>query len=442
MLAGGERVLVAVSGGADSVALLHVLVALAPSLGVTLHVAHVDHRLRPDSARDAEFVAALAHRLRIPVEILPVDVSRVGSPEAAARVARYAALEACAGRLGLDRIAIAHTADDQAETVLMRVMEGAGPRGLAGIPPVRGRIIRPLIETRRADIVSELTRGGLSWVEDPSNLDRRFLRNRIRHDLLPALGRENPDIVAALGRTALLARETIEAVERMATLELERSAVPEGAAIVLPVQRLRALPPSVAAEALRQVAARLGSRAPLRAWAYRGLARVVVDPPPRRGFRLGGVTVEVSAGYVRLGRTPAPLIVSRAVAVPGTTAIPEIGLGLVAVVVDATDYLVPRDRRTAAFDADLLPSPVRLRARARGDRFTPFGGGGERQLKHFFISAKVPRWRRSAVPLIEAGGEILWVAGHRRGAAAPISSATRRIVELSLVPLAEVGAGR
>src|SRR5438093_1036024 len=273
MLAGGERVLVAVSGGADSVALLHVLMRLAPSLRLTLHVAHVDHGLRPESADEASFVARLAHHFGLRVEILPVTVPPEASLEAAARRARYAALEKCADRVGADRIAVAHTANDQAETVVMRLLEGAGPRGLAGIPPVRGRIIRPLIDARREEIVTELERADLPWVEDPSNRDPRFLRNRIRHDVLPVL---------------------------------------------------------------------------------------------RRGT---SVTVEVSVGRVRLAVEAGRSIVARPVALPGTTAMPEIGAALTTAVVDADGYVVPRGRERVAFDADLLPAPVRMRPRRRGDRF-------------------------------------------------------------------------
>src|SRR5438093_435344 len=441
MLAGGERVLVAVSGGADSVALLHVLMRLAPSLRLTLHVAHVDHGLRPESADEASFVARLAHHFGLRVEILPVTVAPEASLEAAARRARYAALEACADRVGADRIAVAHTANDQAETVVMRVLEGAGPRGLAGIPPVRGRIIRPLIDPRREEVVAELEHAGLDWVDDSSNRDRRFLRNRIRHDILPVLGRETADIVAALVRTAGLARELVESIERMAELTLDRCATFERQSVIVPLPALRSLPPSAAAEALRQAAARLGSRAPLRAWAYRGLARVLADPPPRRRFRLGGVTVEVSAGRVRLGRDRGRSIAARPVAVPGVTTVPEIGAAITTAVVDAAGYVVPRERQRVAFDADLLRAPLGLRARRRGDRFSAFGGA-ERRLKEFFISEKVPRWDRDAVPLIEAGDEIVWVAGYRRGAAAPITASTRRIVELTLVPLAQVATDR
>src|SRR2546428_5981951 len=158
MLAGGETVLVAVSGGADSVALLHFLAGLAPEWRLRLHVLPVDPQLRPDPPRDADFVQALGARFGVSVDIATVAVDSRGSLEAAARAARYAALETSAARLGAHRIALGHTADDQAETVLMRLLEGAGVRGLAGIPPVRGRIIRPLIELHPAALEAELRR--------------------------------------------------------------------------------------------------------------------------------------------------------------------------------------------------------------------------------------------------------------------------------------------
>src|SRR5262250_3360433 len=247
MLAGGETVLVGVSGGADSVALLHLLSNLAEDWRLRLHVLHVDHQLRMESADDADFVRALGARLGVPVDVATVTVERRSSLEAAARAARYAALEACAARVGAARIAVGHTADDQAETVLMRLVQGAGVRGLAGIPPVRGAIIRPLIEVRRSALESELASAGLSWVDDASNRNPKFLRNRIRHELLPLLADSyNPEVKAALARVASLARETVGALDRAAEVELDRLAVWADGAATVRLDALRALPRPVA----------------------------------------------------------------------------------------------------------------------------------------------------------------------------------------------------
>ena len=277
MLAGGETVLVAVSGGGDSVALLSVLHALAPTWRLTLRVLHVDHGLRADSGRDADFVRALGARLGVTVDVERVRVGS-GSVEAAARAARYAALEAAADRLGADRIAVGHTADDQAETVLMRLLDGTGVRGLAAIPPVRGRVIRPLLEVRGQMLRDTLTAAGQEWLEDPTNRDPKFLRNRVRHELLPLLAASyRADIVVSLAGVARLARESVDALDRTAALELERVATGDTDALTLPRAALATLPVSVAAEVLRQAAARFGSRAPLRAWAHRGLRKVWSD---------------------------------------------------------------------------------------------------------------------------------------------------------------------
>jgi tRNA(Ile)-lysidine synthase len=432
MLAGGERVLVAVSGGADSVALLYLLRELAAPWRLALHAVHVDHGLRPDSGADAAFVEALGRRLGVPVEVVAVTVDRRGSLEAAARTARYAALRATAARLDAARIAVAHTADDQAETVLMRLLAGAGVRGLAGIPPVRGRIIRPLLDLRREELCGALAAAGLDWRDDPSNRDLRFLRNRIRHEALPLLGaRADVDVVAALGRVARLARETTAALDRVAGDALDRLAVAAPGSLVLPLTDLRALPRPVAAEVLREAAARLGSRAPLRAWGHRGLARILAVPPPRRPFRLGGVAVEVSIGRVRLAREAPVALPPRPLTVPGTVVLPEIGRLLEARLVSASGYPVPRDASRVAFDADRLSGPLVVRARRAGDRLVPFGGG-ERRLKAVLIDARVPRWERARIPVVAAAGEIVWLAGLRRGAAAPVTDRTRTVLELAL----------
>jgi tRNA(Ile)-lysidine synthase len=437
MLAGGETVLVAVSGGADSVALLHLLLELAPAWRLRLHVLHVDHQLRAESTADAGFVTALCERLDVPAEVAMVAVDRQGSLEASARAARYAALEACAERVGADRIAVGHTADDQAETVLMRLVQGAGVRGMAGIPPVRGRIIRPLLEVRRSALERELRRAGLAWVDDATNRDPKFLRNRIRHELLPLLADSyNPDVAASLARLASVARETVTALDRTAAAELDRLAAWSDSAVTVRLDVLRALPRPIAAEALRQAAARLGSRAPLRAWAHRGLTRVLAVPASCRPFRLGGVTVEVSGPLARLATAPLTALVERPVVVPGRTELVEIGQALEARLVGADTYAIPREPSRVAFDADELPTPLVVRARRRGERFVAFGGS-ERRLKSLLIEAKVPRWDRARVPVVEAGGTIVWVGHLRRGAAGRVTARTRRVLELALVPLAQ-----
>jgi tRNA(Ile)-lysidine synthase len=435
MLAGGETVLVGVSGGADSVALLVALRALAPAWRLRLHALHVDHGLRPDSAADAELVRALGRRLDVPVEVVAVRVGG-GSVEAAARAARYAALQAAADRVGASRIALGHTADDQAETVLMRLLEGAGLRGLAGIPAVRGRIIRPLLELRHGDAVAALQVAGVRWLEDPSHDDPKFFRNRVRHELLPLLRTAwTPQIDARLAGLARAARAGVNALDAAAARELQRLAVREPDATTLPRSALAALPVDVAAEVLRRAAADVGSRAPLRAWGHRGLRRVLAPAAPRRPFRLGGVVVEVSGDRIRVGAGPPAPLAPRTLEVPGRVELPEIARGIEATIIPAAGHVVAREPDRVSFDAEQLPGRLLVRARRRGDRFEAFGGG-DRRLKSCLIDAKVPRWERGRLPIVEADGRIVWIAGVRRAAAAPVTPATRRVLVLRLIVLA------
>ncbi|HSE92139.1 MAG TPA: tRNA lysidine(34) synthetase TilS [Methylomirabilota bacterium] len=438
MLASGDTVLVALSGGADSTALLLLLSRLAPELGLILHALHVDHGLRPDSVRDAQAALALGERLGVPVEVVAVTVDRDGSLEEAARRARYAALEAHADRIGATRIAVAHTADDQAETVLMRLLESAGVRGLAGIPPVRGRVVRPVLALRRRQLVAELEGAGLGWVEDPTNRNREFFRNRIRHDVLPLIAAaHDADVVPALARVAARAREAVDALERLAARELARVATVGADDVLLPRETLAALPRPAAVEVLRQAAARLGSRAPLRAWAHRGLARVLAEPAPRHPFRLGAVTIEASSRLVRVARRgDPPTLTPRALAVPGSVELPEARVVIEARLCDPVGYAVPRAPARAAFDADALALPLTVRGRRQGDRFRPWGGPGERRLKSFMIDVHIPRWERDRLVVVESAGEIAWLAGVRRAALAPITDRTRGVIELSVGPLA------
>ncbi|HTF59069.1 MAG TPA: tRNA lysidine(34) synthetase TilS [Actinomycetes bacterium] len=208
----GDGVAVAVSGGADSLALLHALRTLAGPRGWRLAVLTVDHGLRPGSAADAAFVADHAKALGLPTRVLTLtagdlDPHRPAGPEAAARAARYAALWPAAGELGCDWLATGHTLDDQAETVLLQLLRGAGPDGLAGMTVRTGRLLRPLLGVRRADTHAACTAVGLTWREDPTNAEDSPLRNRVRSQLLPLLEELRPGATRTLARTATLAAD-------------------------------------------------------------------------------------------------------------------------------------------------------------------------------------------------------------------------------------------
>ena len=440
MLHGGETVLVAVSGGADSVALLDILQELGARLGLTLACGHVHHGLRPEADADADSVRRLCERMAVPFHLDRVTVRREppwDGPEAEARRARYAALEARALALGASRIATGHTADDQAETVLMRLLQGAGPRGLAGIAAARGVLIRPLLEARRDEIVAHLTSRGLTWVEDATNRDRRFLRNRIRHDVLPFLTRvSGSDVVESLCRSAAICRGLIADLDRQARSELGRLATCGPSGVVFSTEALLALPEDLAAAMLVLAAADLGETHPRRAAVARALRRALLPGAPRRSVRLGRLSVERSGPWLRVGPALLPALVARSLRVPGSVELTEIGLRLDACCLERQPgYALPRDAQRVAFDADRLPAMLVVRSRRSGDHFVPFGGLGERRLKSFLIDAHVPRWERSRIPLLEADGDIIWLGGVRRGHAAPVGPDTTRILEVTLSSL-------
>ena len=253
MLPRESRVLIAVSGGADSMCLLHWLCDLREAYEITLFAAHFEHGLRgEESLRDAEFVSEQCRGLGIPCTVehgnvaLYADEHRLGTEEAA-RTLRYRFLEETADRLGGDRIATAHNLNDNAETVLMNLCRGAGTRGLAGIPPVRGRLIRPLLQTSRQEIEEYLAEHDIPHIEDSSNESDSYRRNRIRHQMIPLLIQENPAALKAIGRTTELLREDDACLCREAEAFL-RSCDDSGA---IPAKRLLKLEPAVACRVFR-----------------------------------------------------------------------------------------------------------------------------------------------------------------------------------------------
>jgi tRNA(Ile)-lysidine synthase len=384
LLARGDRLLVAVSGGPDSTALLYGLAKIAPRLGVSLVAACVDHRLRPESTEEARQVVRICQGLGIGCEVLEVDVSRARkahvSAQEAARNVRLAALQSAAGRLGCTHIALGHTADDQAETVLFRILRGTGIAGLAGIPYQRGPLIRPLLDVRRAQILAYLAKRKIDYFTDPSNANRRYARSRIRHDVLPALTRENPRLVEAL---LALAREAQD--KGVATW---RKDLPSD--LYLPRHAVHA-----------------------------------VDGLMRAGCGTRSITVRngeltVSYGKVSwLPRKPGDLAQARAQArevqrVPGPGQYrifdsPAPGLDIAPARVGSWP-----GGNSACFDTSKLAWPLSVRALRPGDRMAPRGGRGTRKLSDLLIDAKIPRQERAILPVLcDASGAILYVPGLR-----------------------------
>ncbi|MBM3307899.1 MAG: tRNA lysidine(34) synthetase TilS [Candidatus Eisenbacteria bacterium] len=444
MISPRDAVLAAVSGGPDSVCMLHVLADLREELEFELKVAHLEHGFRGEESRaDAAFVRDLAERLAIPFFCDEVSVPRFllaqpMSAQDAARMLRYQFLVKVSKLEFCQRIATGHNADDQAETVLMRLLRGAGPDGLAGIPPKReGTIIRPLLAVWRSDVMAYLEERGLPWRTDATNLDSKYLRNEIRNEVMPLLERHNPNLRRALANVgtamtdiaAHLGRLTDEALPRIVKRASLGQFVLDSTALGHYDEALRRCVFRRLFEALRPDLGPLPFRhvEGVLSMAREGRAGASVELP-------GGVTARLEHGalVIACGRQEAEFG-ERALCVPGSTA-PE-GSDLV---IEAS--LVPReqlsdavrsaDESEAFFDWDALRPPLVLRPRREGDRFRPFGLEGTKTVKELLIDEKVAFSFRPLVPILCDADGILWVVGLRRADRAPVTDRTGTVLAL------------
>ncbi len=429
MLDGVRRLGVAVSGGGDSVALLHLLVQIAPRFDAALTVIHLDHGLRGDESRqDARFVASLAATLGLRLESRAVDLRHApGNLEQAGREARRRFFAELIARGAVGRVATGHTRSDQAETVAFRLLRGAGLAGLAGILPVTADgVVRPLIDLSRQECRDYLAARGLPWRDDSSNLDQTLARNRIRHSLLPALARDwNPEIEASLARLAGLASEE-EAYWTALVADLADSCfTADGAAIVL-TARLRDLPRALSRRLLREALRRV--RGGLRRVDFEHVEAVLDLAAAGRGaggVRLPGVVVRRSFDWIRIapaGDAARPY--SESIGVPGSARIPGAAIRL-----DLVDYSYNTDG--CYLDWSRVRGPLILRSWRPGDRFQPAGTESPRKVKELFQQARVPSWERFRWPMITTEGAILWT--RRFGAAAGVAAtpATRQALRVS-----------
>jgi tRNA(Ile)-lysidine synthase len=431
-----------------------VLAALAPAMRLRLGVAHFHHGLRGAAAdRDARLVEQQATRAGFPFYYAQGDVDahrrvhRQGLEEAA-RDLRYAFLEATARRHGFARIALGHHADDNAELVLMRLLRGSGPLGLSGMPSQRPgatgglTIVRPLIDKDRAAIDRFCRRHGLATREDASNRVLRFTRNRIRHDLLPRLRADyNPGIAAGLNRLAGLMRDEEDWLETLVAARLEALTVTVDAdQIILDAAALARCHPAEQRRVLRAALRRV--RGDLRRVGFEpleALRRLVgADRGPRTVDLPDDLCAERRGDRLRIG-PPRPAAPPPAFAytmpAAGRLRIAETGARLV---LERRAHVAPEALRDAGqyvayFDMDQIVFPITIRSFRPGDRFAPFGLQGTQKLKKYFIDHKIPRAERSRVPLVVSGGEIIWIAGLRRGRGAPVGARSTTILKVELL---------
>jgi tRNA(Ile)-lysidine synthase len=425
MLRRGEHVLIAASGGADSMALLLCLHDLVARMNLKLTVAHLNHGLRGAEANeDEEFVRQASADLGLDFLSESADIKAMAAAagknlEEAAREARYAFLERAAARAGADKIATGHNLNDQAETVLFRLLRGSGPGGLEGIRPViRRRIIRPMLECSRSQILQYLSGRNAGYREDSSNLDLRFRRNRIRHELIPYLEKHfNPRLAATLTREAALARAAHEFLEQQAFPEYERLRIllPDG--VTLPAERLIELAPAlrtqVARRALREV---LGSPRGIETVHIEAILRLCQAGQSGRRIELpGGVGAQRNLEQLELRRGQSSVEVSFQYPLtwPGCCRVPEAGIELVASIHEEgtpCEWVGVEPASCALLNPDALPPILVIRSRLPGDRY---GGAGHRKIKKMLLASRIPLPARAALPMVVAGDRVVWIPGFK-----------------------------
>ena len=401
----GAKVLCAVSGGADSMCLLHLLKSLEAERDLRVTAAHFEHGLRgEDSLRDMAFVEDWCRARGIPCVVgrgdtrALAEAERLGLEEAARKL-RYEFLERTAKQGGFDRIATAHTADDNAETLLLNLVRGSGTRGLGGIPPRRGKIVRPLLETGRAEIEAYLEEHGVPHVEDASNADPAFRRNRIRREILPLLREMNPELNAALGRTAELLRQDEECLGALA----DRWTAEHFDGESLPLEALRALHPALASRVIRRQCPKSLSAAQVESVLRfaEGTELGLLDLP--------GLRLRREQGRLRFGEESRRPFPERRIVPGGTTEFPELGLRVRAEKIPAGRAEINSQFKTFALSCEKIMGDIVCTARRPGDRMHPAGRGVGKSLKSLFLEAGLSQTERDSALVFRDSGGVLAV---------------------------------
>ncbi len=426
----GDKVLVGVSGGADSIALLHVLHWFSRIRNYSLVVVHINHMARgKDSDADADFVESVAEKLKLPFYLKKIDVGverlqLKTSFQDAARIIRYQFFEETLEATGGNKIALGHSADDQVETILMNIVRGTGLKGLAGIPQVRGYIIRPFLEIHRKDLEVYLEEKHISFRDDSSNWDKKYLRNRIRHELIPQLETYNPGVKKCLQEMSGIAREEDSLLSQMVRdIFKQKSHFLEGDEknIVWSIDDFQSYPIALRQRLVREIFCRItGDMQAITAYHVQQIINLFNSPKSGKALNIPReVTVTCSYDSVLFSKgiggicENEPLVTS--ITVPGTTELLEGKIRIqTQILADKKNFSSFDSERQAFLDLGETGLIIKARFFRAGDRFCPLGMKGNKKLKSFFIDQKVPRNLRTQIPILtNANDDIIWVYGQR-----------------------------
>jgi len=445
MISRGEHVLIGLSGGADSVCLLIMLHDLSQELGIQINAAYIDHGFRPSEVPgEIEFCGKLCSERNIcflvrSIDPLSYSESEKISKQEAARVLRYKAFEDITLETGASKIALAHNADDLAETMIMHLIRGSGPLGLSGIPPVRGRIIRPLIETERMEIEEFLSQRGAEYITDSSNLKNDYMRNRVRHFIMPAIKNINREFIGTTLRTAAIFRDEERYFNILVTKTLMKLISRKSNAFIeLFLAPMEHMDTVLLRRVLRRSIAETRDLRGLGLEHVEALMRLIRSG--KSGDRIylpHSIRAVKSYATLILTSEPPSHLPEYTISPPGEVVLKESALVLKLSILDADsgndDF--GDGKNTACLDAGKLNLPLKVRSRRTGDFFYPLGFGKRKKIQDYFVDEKIPRDERDSVPLLMSGSDIACIIGRRVDERFKVDDNTTKIMQLEIRPM-------
>ncbi len=447
----GQKILVAVSGGQDSVCLLHTLYRLQKELNITLYVAHLNHQLRgEESERDSRYVSELSFNLGIPAIIEKADITGYQSQhkltlEEAAREVRYSFLTRIAKIVGAERVAIGHTRNDQAETILLHMIRGTGTTGLRGLYPIHEArfagqnltIIRPLLEITRQETENYCAQIQLHPCLDSSNLSLSLLRNRVRNELLPLLQSYNPGIIDSLLRTARIARDDLDFLEQEADRVWSTTVEKQDEIFIFDKKYFKKMYPAIQRHLLRRaIEELLGTLKDIETRHIEEILEMLkkaagrkIDLP--RGLVFSNEYDRYLLGFKNIDLSPfSDLKDEFIINVPGETCIP--GWKIQASIIPRKELteLKESDNFTAYLDKQQVRNKIIIRARQNGDWFQPLGMDQPKKVGEFMLDARIPQAWRKNIPVMVSGNQVIWVVGWRIDDRVKVKENTREVLWL------------